>query len=117
MTKLIIDIDDKIRHKDDVLIFNGKNYQPISKGAFLRELIIRCDYLDHCLDVALSRIDELERQLRIDHGIDPMEQEIVQEPVQEEVVNNVIEQPELVFEPVEEPAETEEVEENELGTN
>lgn len=68
MAKLVIDIEDNIKEKDMVLIWNGKCYSPISKTAFLRNEIMSIRELYNKMENALERIENLEKQMKYDHG-------------------------------------------------
>ena len=67
--KIMLDIDNHgVTRKDDILIYDGKIYTTISKQAFLRNEIIVINKLSSDLENALKRIENLENQLKYDHG-------------------------------------------------
>lgn len=68
MAKLVIDIEDQNKEKDMVLIYNGRCYTPISKTAFLRDEIVKLNKLSKDLESVLQRIENIENQLKYDHG-------------------------------------------------
>lgn len=70
MRKMIIEIEDDSKQKNDVLIYNGSFYTTLSKDAFLRDVFIKINKLSTDLKNALERIENLEKQLRLDHGED-----------------------------------------------
>lgn len=70
MRKMIIEIEDDSKQKNDVLIYNGSFYTTLSKDAFLRDVFIKLNKLSEDLKNASERIENLEKQLRLDHGED-----------------------------------------------
>lgn len=69
MRKIIIELEEgKNLSKNDIIVYNGKNYITISKTAFLRELIEDIYKLSVDLQNASKRIEKLEKQLAYDHG-------------------------------------------------
>ena len=68
MAKLVIDLEDTVKEKDMVLIWNGRCYTPISKTAFLREENAKIKDLSLKLENALERVENIEKQLKYDHG-------------------------------------------------
>jgi len=67
--KILLDIDNHDKTiKNDILIYDGKIWSTISKDAFLRDLIVSVNNLKENLKDAFNRIENLENQLKIDHG-------------------------------------------------
>ena len=69
MKKLLLPFEEKTIVKEgDIIIYNGRCYTSIPKASYLKEVLEDMYNLSSKLENALKRIENLEKQGRIDRG-------------------------------------------------